>query len=164
MKITITAADKSEEKLFYACDEEEIKASKIGHMRFDFGTGRQFYGSWFGTPSELNDDEFRTEFNKLTKELRQGLLKDRTAMAKYISENPSLDLGSRGNGYKVQTDEHTYYLRCKPQPGDYDCYCLRKQLLLQILLLKRESINVSRHRNSLIALMKNRIYQKALEF
>ena len=123
MKIKITAADKSEEKLFYACDEEEIKAAKIGHMRFDFGNGRAFYGSWFGCNVALNDDEFRAEFNELTKELRQGLLKDRTAMAKYISENPSLDLGSRGNGYKVQTNEHTYYLRCKPQPGDYDCYC-----------------------------------------
>ena len=44
-------------------------------------------------------------------------------MGKFIRENPSLDLGSRGNGYKIQTDEHTYYLRCKPQPGDYDCYC-----------------------------------------
>ena len=123
MNITISAADKSEEKLFYACDEENILAAKIGHMRFDFGTGRQFYGSWFETTSELNDDEFKVEFNELTKELRQGLLKDRKAMAKYISENPSLSLGSRGNGYKVQTDEHTYYLRCKPQPGDYDCYC-----------------------------------------
>ena len=123
MKIKITSADKSEEKLFYACDEENILAAKIGHMRFDFGNGRAFYGSWFGGNVALNDDEFRAEFNELTKELRQGLLKDRTAMAKYISENPSLNLGSRGNGYKVQTDEHTYYLRCKPQPGDYDCYC-----------------------------------------
>ena len=123
MKTEIKVADKSEEKLFYACDEEDILAAKIGHMRLDFGNGRQFYGSWFGTTSELNDDEFRTEFNELTKELRQGLLKDRTAMAKYISENPSLNLGSRGNGYKIQTDEHAYYLRCKPQPGDYDCYC-----------------------------------------
>ena len=123
MKIKITAADKSEEKLFYACDEENILAAKIGHMRFDFGNGRAFYGSWFGGNVALNDDEFRAEFNEITKELRQGLLKDRTAMAKYISENPSLNLGSRGNGYKVQTDEHTYYLRCKPQPGDYDCYC-----------------------------------------
>lgn len=123
MKISITAADKSEEKLFYACDEENILAAKIGHMRFDFGNGRAFYGSWFGGNVALNDDEFRTEFNELTKEIRQGLLKDRTAMAKYIRENPSLDLGNRGNGYKVQTDEHTYYLRCKPQPGDYDCYC-----------------------------------------
>ena len=123
MKIKITAADKGEEKLFYACDEEEIKAAKIGHMRFDFGNGRAFYGSWFGGNVALNDDEFRTEFNELTKELRQGMFKDRTAMAKYISENPSLNLGSRGNGYKVQTDEHTYYLRCKPQAGDYDCYC-----------------------------------------
>ena len=123
MKIKITSADKSEEKLFYACDEENILAAKIGHMRFDFGNGRAFYGSWFGGNVALNDDEFRAEFNELTKELRQGLLKDRTAMAKYISENPSLNLGSRGNGYKVQTDEHTYYLRCKPQAGDYDCYC-----------------------------------------
>lgn len=123
MKIKITAADKNEEKLFYACDEEEIKAAKIGHMRFNFGNGRAFYGSWFGGNVALNDDEFRAEFNEITKELRQGLLKDRAAMAKYIRENPSLDLGSRGNGYKVQTDEHTYYLRCKPQPGDYDCYC-----------------------------------------
>lgn len=123
MKISITAADKSEEKLFYACDEENILAAKIGHMRFDFGSGKAFYGSWFGGNVALNDDEFRAEFNELTKKLRQGLLKDRTAMAKYISENPSLNLGSRGNGYKVQTDEHTYYLRCKPQPGDYDCYC-----------------------------------------
>ncbi len=123
MKISITAADKGEEKLFYACTDEDIAAAKIGHMRFDFGNGRAFYGSWFGGNGVLNDDEFRAEFNEITKELRHGLLKDRTAMGKYIRENPSLDLGSRGNGYKVQTDEHTYYLRCKPQPGDYDCYC-----------------------------------------
>ena len=70
MKIKITAADKSEEKLFYACDEEEIKAAKIGHMRFDFGNGRAFYGSWFGSNVALNDDGFRAEFNELTKELR----------------------------------------------------------------------------------------------
>ena len=135
MKIKITAADKGEEKLFYACDEEEIKASKIGHMRFDFGSGRQFYGSWFGTTSELNDDEFKAEFNEVTKILRSDLLKDRTAMAKYISENPSLDLGSRGNGYKIQTDEHTYYLRCKTQPGDYDCdcFCYERDLLEQAM-------------------------------
>lgn len=123
MKIKITAADKSEEMLFYACDDEEIKAAKIGHMRMDFGSGRQLYESWFGENEELNDDEFKSEFNEVTKELHKDLLKDRTAMAKYICEHPSLDLGSRGNGYKVQTDEHTYYLRCVPQPGDYECYC-----------------------------------------
>ena len=135
MKIKITAADKGEEKLFYACDEEEIKAAKIGHMRFDFGNGRAFYGSWFGGNGTLNDDEFRAEFNEITKELRNDLLKDRTAMGKYIRENPSLDLGSRGNGYKIQTDEHTYYLRCKPQPGDYDCYyfCYERDLLEQAM-------------------------------
>ena len=135
MKISITAADKSEEKLFYACDEENILAAKIGHMRFDFGNGRAFYGSWFGGNVALNDDEFRTEFNEITKELRQGLLKGRTEMAKYITENQSLNLGSRGNGYKVQTDEHTYYLRCKPQPGDYDCYCFcyERELLEQAM-------------------------------
>ena len=135
MKMNITAADKNEEKLFYACTDEDITAAKIGHMRFDFGNGRAFYGSWFGGNGVLNDDEFRAEFNEITKELRNDLLKDRTAMGKYIRENPSLDLGSRGNGYKVQTDEHTYYLRCKPQPGDYDCYCFcyERELLEQAM-------------------------------
>ena len=136
MKMNITAADKNEEKLFYACTDEDITAAKIGHMRFDFGNGRAFYGSWFGGNGVLNDDEFRAEFNDITKELRQGLLKDRTVMGKFIRENPSLDLGSRGNGYKVQTDEHTYYLRCKPQPGDYDCYCFcyERELLQQAMV------------------------------
>lgn len=123
MKTEIKAADKSEEKLFYASDEEEILTAKIGHMRLDFGNGRQFYGTWFGGNEDLNDEDFKTEFNVVTKILRSDLLKDRSAMDKFIREHPSLDLGSRGNGYKVQTDEHTYYLRCKPQPGDYDCYC-----------------------------------------
>jgi hypothetical protein len=93
------------------------------------------YGSWFGGNGVLNDDECRAEFNEITKELRNDLLKDRTAMGKYIRENPSLDLGSRGNGYKIQTDEHTYYLRCKPQAGDYDCYCFcyERELLEQAM-------------------------------
>lgn len=123
MKFEVTAAEKNEEKLFYACDEDGIKAAKIGHMRLDFGSGSQFYGTWFGNNGELNDDEFKAEFNEVTKLLRNDLLKDRSAMGKYIREHSSLDLGDRGNGYKVQTNEHAYYLRCKPQPGDYECYC-----------------------------------------
>ncbi|SEL46881.1 hypothetical protein SAMN02910353_02666 [Ruminococcus sp. YRD2003] len=55
MKMNITAADKNEEKLFYACDKENILAAKIGHMRFDFGNGRAFYGSWFGGNVALNE-------------------------------------------------------------------------------------------------------------
>lgn len=123
MKINITAAEKNEEKLFYACDEDGIMAAKIGHMRLDFGSGSQFYSSWFDTSNGLNDDNFKAEFNKVVDVLRRDLLKDRSAMGKYIREHSSLDLGDRGNGYKVQTDEHAYYLRCKPQPGDYECYC-----------------------------------------
>ena len=135
MKMNITAAYKNEEKLFYACTDEDITAAKIGHMRFDFGNGRAFYGSWFGGNGVLNEEEFRAEFNEITKELRNDLLKDRTNMCKYIRENPSLDLGSRGNGYKIQTGEHTYYLRCKPQAGDYDCYCFcyERELLKQAM-------------------------------
>ena len=110
--------------------------SKIGHMRLDFGNGRQFYGTWFSGNDELNDEDFKAEFNEVTKILRSDLLKDRSAMDKFIREHPSLDLGSRGNGYKVQTDEHTYYLRCKPQPGDYDCYCFcyERELLEQAIV------------------------------
>ena len=132
MKTEIKAADKNEEKLFYVCDEKEIKTAKIGHLRLDFGSGKQFYITWFGGNPGL---KFLKEYNILMKILRKDLLKDRSAMDKFIREHPSLDLGSRGNGYKIQTDEHTYYLRCKPQPGDYDCYCFcyERELLEQAM-------------------------------
>ena len=123
MELKITAADRSEKKLFYYCEEEEIKDAKIGHLRMDFGRGSEFYGTWFTTNSAINDQDFRTEFNELLKILQKDLLKNRKEMNRFVRENPPLDLGDNGSGYKIQTDEHTYYLRCKPAFGEYDCYC-----------------------------------------
>lgn len=123
MRCTISAADKSEEKLFYSCDDDGIKAARVGHMRLDFGSGKQFYGTWFENNAELNDQEFKDAQNMVINSLHNTLLKDREAMSDYIREHDLLDLGGRGNGFKVQTDSNVFYLRCFPKDGEYDCYC-----------------------------------------
>lgn len=123
MICTISAADKSEEKLFYSCDDEGIKAARVGHLRLDFSSGGQFYGTWFENNTDLNDQAFKDDQNMVINSLRNTLLKGREAMSDYIREHDSLDLGGRGNGFKVQTDSNVFYLRCLPKAGEYDCYC-----------------------------------------
>lgn len=123
MRCTISAADKSEEKLFYSCDDDGIKAARIGHLRLDFGSGKQFYGTWFESNAGLNGQAFKDDQNMVINSLRSTLLKDRDSMSDYIREHDSLDLGNRGNGFKVQTDSNVFYLRCFPKAGEYDCYC-----------------------------------------
>lgn len=123
MNYTISAANKSEEKLFYSCNDEGIKAAHVGHLRLDFGSGKQFYGTWFENNTELNDQAFKDEQNMVINSLRSTLLKNRETMSEFIQEHESLDLGDRGNGFKVQTDSNVFYLRCFPKAGEYDCYC-----------------------------------------
>ncbi|MBR1383745.1 MAG: hypothetical protein IJ555_08045 [Ruminococcus sp.] len=123
MEITISAADRSEEKLFYNCDDEEIKAAKIGHLRMDFGNGRQFFSTWWDNGTDMNDGSFKRDLGRLIDSLRKTLLSDRSLMADFIRKTDSLDLGDRGNGFKVQTDDNVFFLRCLPRAGEYDCYC-----------------------------------------
>ncbi len=122
-RCTISAVDKSEEKLFYSCNDEGIKAARVGHLRLDFGSGKEFYGTWFENSAELNDQEFKYEQSMVINSLRCTLLKNRESMSEYIQEHDSLDLGDRGSGFKVQTDSNVFYLRCFPKAGEYDCYC-----------------------------------------
>lgn len=123
MRCKISVADKSEEKLFYSCDDEGIKAARVGHLRLDFGSGKEFYGTWFEGSAGLNDQAFKDNQNMVINSLRNTLLKNREAMSDYIREHDSLDLGGRGDGFKVQTDSNVFYLRCFPKAGEYDCYC-----------------------------------------
>lgn len=122
-RYAVTAADKSEEKLFYNCDDEGIKAAKIGHLRMDFGNGRQFFSTWWDNGTGMNDGSFKRDLGRLIDSLRKTLLSDRSLMADFICKTDSLDLGDRGNGFKVQTDDNVFFLRCLPQAGEYDCYC-----------------------------------------
>ena len=123
MKYLISVPDPSEEKLFYSCNDEDIKTARIGYLRMDFGTGSEFHSTWWDTNPEMNDGAFKNDFETVIKGLRDNLLYSRGLMSAMIETMISLDLGDRGRGVKIETDSNIFYLRCAPQAGDYDCYC-----------------------------------------
>lgn len=126
LKITsMTPADR-----LYAYNQSsqlEGQTGCIGHLRGDFGSGQEFYTSWFDHRSEYKTDEFKTELDEVVNALREkdGLFFSRGSMTKFCYQNPEAEF--EGNycaeyGFKVQTPQHTYMLRCNPNYGDYNFY------------------------------------------
>jgi hypothetical protein len=97
----------------------------------DFGSGNEFYSTWWGNRNDLNTEPFRTELNDVVNGLRKdGLLKNRSEMHRVCSENKSFPL-DESYGFSAETDDHLFLLRCRPEQGNYDCYmyCYNKQKL-----------------------------------
>ena len=93
--------------------------------RMDFGSGQEFWTSWWPHAAHAhNDDVFKTELDALIKALRKDLFKDRAHMYKYIADHvvPPLEEKPRTYGYCVHTEKHAYFIRCLPEPGDYNAY------------------------------------------
>ena len=126
LKITsMTPADR-----LYAYNQSsqlEGQTGCIGHLRGDFGSGQEFYTSWFDHRREYKTDEFKAELDEVVNTLREknGLLCTRDSMTRFCYQNPEAEF--EGNycaeyGFKVQTPQHTYMLRCNPNYGDYNFY------------------------------------------
>lgn len=99
----------------------------IGHLRGDFGAGKEFYTSWFDHRREYKTDEFKAEFDEVVNTLREkgSLFFSRESMSHYCRQRPEAEMV--GNfcteyGFKLKTDQHTYMLRCNPNYGDYNFY------------------------------------------
>ena len=108
---------------------DNIESGCIGFLRGDFDTsGKGFYTTWEDKVKFLKTDEFKREFDDVINSLRFGygeLLKDRSFLSAYCHNNP--DGVIEGNytkeyGFRVDTDEHSYILRCNPTKGDYNFY------------------------------------------
>ena len=108
---------------------DNIESGCIGFLRGDFDTsGKGFYTTWEDKVKFLKTDEFKREFDDVINSLRFGygeLLKDRSSLSAYCQNNP--DGVIEGNytkeyGFRVDTDEHSYILRCNPTKGDYNFY------------------------------------------
>lgn len=109
----------------------------IGHLRGDFdrmGTG--FFTTWNDHWKQYKTDEFKRELDDVINALRSekyGLLQNRVAMRMYAGKYPesSYDETNVQFGFRVDTDTHSFLLRCKPAPGEYDfyCYCYVKKWL-----------------------------------
>ena len=118
-----------EERLYAYSQSSQIEGQTgcIGHLRGDFGAGKEFYTSWFDHQKEYKDEEFKAEFDEVVNALREkdGLLCSRDSMRRFCYQHPEAEF--EGNycteyGFKVQTPQHTYMLRCNPNYGDYNFY------------------------------------------
>ena len=133
MKYQIKCGDAEQKSMFYSDCEPALRNACVGHLRMDFGSGNEFYSSWFGSRDDLNDSAFKAELNEVVNELRKdGLLKNRREMQRFCDAHQSLNL-DESCGFSVETDSHIFLLRCRPERGNYDCYCYcydKRELLL----------------------------------
>lgn len=106
------------------------QTGNIGHLRGDFDrSGQGFYSTWFDNRKQWKTDAFKSELDDVINALRSdeyGLLKNRPAMNAYAGQYP--DCAFTGNycteyGFRADTKEHAYLIRCNPTRGDYNFYC-----------------------------------------
>ena len=123
MKFQLKCANEEQKSMFYSDCDPALRNACVGHLRMDFGSGSEFWSTWWGNRDDLNDSEFKAELDEVVNGLRKdGLLKNRSGMQKYCSYHQSLNL-NESYGFSVETDNHIFLLRCRPEQGNYDCYC-----------------------------------------
>ena len=127
-KYMLEAITQSEFEFTFKPDKSDIKRGCMGYLRGDFGSGEQFYYTWFDEDEGLKTEEFEQEFDDLVNYFRESesvpLLKSRADMGKvlqYIGAAPYKN-DENIKGIKVVTENHTYYMRCFSQSGDYNFY------------------------------------------
>lgn len=131
MEFTLRALTMEERKYTYAQSMQlESQTGSIGRLRGDFGSGGQgFYTTWYDHRPQWKSKEFMSEFDDVINALRTeeyGLLSGRQEMAKFA--RVYRDSSFQGNytteyGFRIDTKEHAYLLRCIPVKGDYNFYC-----------------------------------------
>ena len=97
-RIMITKPEQNEHKLFYSSDGEHKKAL-IGHLRVDFGSGDEFWHSWWGEHEEMNDDEFSDTLDHIFRTMRKHIFRDRESMRVYLKNLPTGQL-DESQGFK----------------------------------------------------------------
>lgn len=109
MELTITSMT-PEDRLYAYNQSSQLEGQTgcIGHLRGDFGAGKEFYTSWFDHRREYKTDEFKAELDEVVITLREknGLLCTRDSMTRFCYQNPEAEF--EGNycaeyGFKVQT-------------------------------------------------------------
>lgn len=127
MELEVTRLTLEETFLFYSNPQKDKELGCIGHLRGDFGyKGKEFWHSWFDHQSELNTPEFKADIASVMKLLRKDLLKNYGSMANYCQQHKEARMEGAiypdMYGYRLNTDNYRYYIRCSLQMGDYNFY------------------------------------------
>lgn len=102
--------------------EKDVLRGCIGHLRGDFGRdGDEFWTSWFDHQPALKRLAFRDELQNVVNGMREegGLLHDFASMSKGCRQGTSID---DSYGFRMETRNYEYCLRCIPRRGDYNFY------------------------------------------
>ena len=124
--------------LCYSQAEEQDKATGcIGHLRGDFGSGKQFYTTWWPHQNDmLNTPEFKVDIDRAVNWLREqpdSPLRDFDTMKRccdrYERACAIKQAALPSCGFMVKTKQYVYMLRCTPVKGDYNfyMYCYQRE-------------------------------------
>lgn len=127
----IRAMAQEEQKYTYRQSMQlEGQTGSIGYLRGDFGSGGNgFFTTWIDHRKQWKTEEFRAELDEVINTLRSeeyGLLTSRSGMGGYVGKSPdSAFLGNCGTeyGFRADTGQHAFLIRCSPAKGDYNFYC-----------------------------------------
>ena len=101
----------------------------VGHLRGDFGSGKQFYTTWWPhQDNRLNTEPFKADIDRVVNWLRgeTGPLHDFPTMERFchIHERSAAvpEAMLKSYGFSIETKQYQYMLRCTPVKGDYNFY------------------------------------------
>lgn len=147
-KYPLQETGKDEELLSFSGSAEDQAC--IGHLRGDFGSGTEFWTTWWDHHEELNVREFKDELCTMVNALRKdGPLKDLSSMERFCRSHPqarmSPNAGAYYYGFRVDTAKHRYYLRFLPLRKNYNfyIYCYQTDKLERAADLPSKEENVS---------------------
>jgi len=126
MLFKMIPALEAENGLFFRLGEEvRERYGAVGYLRADFGkTGGEFWTTWFDSEKSLKTPVFKKELDRLINFLRDGgpepPFASRDNLEAFCAAKPGLSLPARGDGYRIRTDDYSYYIRCLPTHSDYD--------------------------------------------
>ena len=144
-KFELSPATPEEQGFCFSHEKSAVDEACIGHLRGDFGdTGTAFYHSWWPHNQQLVTPTFKRELEDVMTGLRRnGLLKDRkTMLARSMRFRTAIIPGEGRNtmAFRIETQEHLFYLRCNPNKGEYNFYCYgyNKTMLMEVLRQQKQ--------------------------
>lgn len=116
---------------YFSHSEEQDKAvGCVGHLRGDFGSGKQFYTTWWPHQNDvLNTPKFKADIDRAVNWLRErpdSPLRDFDTM-KHCCDRYGRVCAIKGAllpsyGFMAKTKQYVYMIRCTPVKGDYQFY------------------------------------------
>ena len=117
--------------LYFSRSEEQDKAiGCVGHLRGDFGSGKQFFTTWWPHQNDvLNTPAFKADIDHAVNWLREqpdSPLRDFDTMKRCCNRYERACTIKQAQlpscGFMVKTKQYVYMLRCTPVKGDYPFY------------------------------------------